>query len=126
VATLLHGLRVKIRSSFWTSDGGAYGRRNLLRGVASRDIARFIGSAGLLLVTASPVVMYRSLGHGGCLPLATTSALLLVSEGLFSAVDFDRLQRSAAAENAWHSPVRCGTASKDGACGTYNQKRLGM
>jgi hypothetical protein len=51
---------------------------------------------------------------------------LLVSEGLLSAVDFDRLQLSAAAGNAWHSQVRCKTASKDGACGIYSQKRLGL
>jgi hypothetical protein len=36
------------------------------------------------------------------------------------------LQRPAAAGVAWHSPVRCGTASSDGACGICSQRRLGL
>lgn len=37
------GLWVKTRSSSWTSDGGACGRRDLLGGVVSRDTVRRLG-----------------------------------------------------------------------------------
>jgi hypothetical protein len=46
--------------------------------------------------------------------------------GLLSAVVFDRSQRSTAPGVAWQSPVRCGTALKDGACGNGNLRGLGL
>jgi hypothetical protein len=61
-ATLLHGLGVKTRSSYWTSDGDACGRRNLLGGVVSRDTVWFDVVAGLLFGTAPPVMTVLSLG----------------------------------------------------------------
>jgi hypothetical protein len=63
-----HRLRVKTRSSSWTSDGGAYRRLDLLGGVASRDI--FARRIGLLLVVAlaGGGLSVVGQGKGGCLP----------------------------------------------------------
>jgi hypothetical protein len=52
---------VKTQSSFWTSDDGVCGRRNLLGGVVFRDIILLIGMVGLLFAVASSrdEVFYR-------------------------------------------------------------------
>jgi hypothetical protein len=114
---------VQTRTSSGTNDDGACGRRNLLGGVVSRDTVWAVDMVGLPSRLLRPVEMFSLCGglrHGGCLPQTMTSTLLLVSKGLFSIVGFDRLQRSTAAGVAWHSPVRCGIASEDDACGNYN------
>jgi hypothetical protein len=47
------GFWVKTQPSFWMSDGGVCGRRNLLGGVVFRDIILLIGMVGLLFAVAS-------------------------------------------------------------------------
>jgi hypothetical protein len=75
------GFWVKTQSSFWTSDGGVCGRRNLLGGVVFRDIVLLIGMVGLLFVVASSGMKFLSFARcqGGCLLQVSSSALLLVT-----------------------------------------------
>jgi hypothetical protein len=71
-------LGVKTRSRFWTSDGGAYGRRNLHGGVISRDTVCLLAwSAFCLRLLRWWQQIYRwACVMGGCLPHAAAPALL--------------------------------------------------
>jgi hypothetical protein len=104
---------VKTRSSSWTSDGGACGRRDLLGGVVSRDTVRRLGrpAARDLL---RPVVTNLSEGvRRRGLPTSRQDASSSVGGwGSSLGLLFACLQRSAAHGAAWQSPVRCGTAFK--------------
>ena len=91
-------------------------RRYLLGGVAGRDPSRPDGGrlAGGLAggLTASGEL------EGGCRAHAAVIKILLAVGGRHMDVGFGCLQRTAAAGVAWQLSVRCGTASKGGACGT--------
>jgi len=65
-------LWVKTRSSSWTSDGGACGRRDLLGGVVSRDTVRSAAWLACCSRLPRPAVTILSLDmrNGGCLPHA--------------------------------------------------------
>jgi hypothetical protein len=103
---------VKTRSSSWTGDGGACGRRNLLGGVVSRDTVRFDGMVGLLLVVV-PAGGDKSVGGHVKRGLPTSRQDVCFSVGGRESSlghRFGRLQHFAAPGVAWQAPVRCGTA----------------
>jgi hypothetical protein len=112
------GFWVKTQSSFWTSDGGVCGRRNLLGGIVFRDIVLLIGLVGLLFAASSS-------GDE-----VSTSSLVVGSpvgdRGSSLGCCFDCLQCSSAPGVAWQSPMRCGTAVMDSACSNGNRRGLGL
>jgi hypothetical protein len=71
-------LGVKTRSRFWTSDGGAYGCRNLHEGVVSRDTVRLLAWSAfcLRLLRRWQQICRWACVMGGCLPHAAAPALL--------------------------------------------------
>jgi hypothetical protein len=122
------GFWVKTQSSFWTSDGGVCGRRNLLGGVVFRDIVLLIGMVGLLFAVASSgdeVSVVCQVSRG----LSTSNLVvgsLVGDNGSSLGCYFDCSQRSSAPGVAWQSPVRCETALMDSACSNGNGRGLGL
>jgi hypothetical protein len=111
-----HRLRVKTRSSSWTSDDSIYGCRDLLGGVVARDtFARWID---LLLVVALAGGGLSIVGKAkrGLSPLSMVSTFGWWPR-VFFRLWFVRSQHPTESRDARHSPVRCGTSLKGGACG---------
>jgi hypothetical protein len=124
----LHAIRVKTRSSFWTGDGGASGRRNFLGGIALEAPFASIGVSSLLFVVTpdgdhEPVVCHLLRG----LPTPSLDVGPPVGNRRSSLGGcFDCLQRPAAPGVARRPPVRCGTALLDETCSNDNHRGLGL
>ena len=116
------GLWVKTRSSSWTSDGGACGRRDLLGGVVSRDTVRRLGRPAARGLLRSVVTNLSEGVRRRGFPTSRQDACSYVG-GRGSSLGYCSPACSVPWQLELRGSLQCGAGQrlKDGASGNDNQ-----